>query len=100
MRNYELVIVLDGKATAAKKKTVTEKLEKLVKGVKAMPGGRQGTLGKAKDWGTKDLAYQIEKSTTGAYLIFPVELDGSGAKEVGSKLRLENEVIRYLLIRK
>ncbi len=93
MRNYELVVVIDGKATAAKKKTVTEKLDKLVKASK-------GTLGKAKDWGVKDLAYVINKSTTGAYLIFPVELDGLGAKEVGNKLRLEDDLIRYLLIRK
>src|SRR5882724_30739 len=91
MPNYELVVVLDGKATAAKKKTVTEKLDKLVTSVK-------GKLGTAKDWGVKDLAYVIGKSTTGAYLIFPVELDGVGAKEVGNKLRLENDLIRYLLV--
>ncbi len=93
MRNYELVIVLDGKATAAKKKTVGEKLEKLVKSVK-------GTLGKPKDWGVKDLAYVINKSVTGAYLIYPLELDGVAAKEVANKLRLEDDLIRYLLIRK
>ncbi|KKT67534.1 MAG: hypothetical protein UW61_C0007G0011, partial [Candidatus Curtissbacteria bacterium GW2011_GWC1_44_33] len=30
MRNYELTVVLDGKATPAKKKSVTELVEKVV----------------------------------------------------------------------
>lgn len=93
MRNYELVVVLDGKATAAKKKTITEKIEKLIKTAK-------GKADKIKDLGTKDLAFKINKSTTGAYLLFPVEVDGAGAKEISNKLRLEEELIRYLLIRK
>ena len=93
MNNYELVIVMDGKTTAAKKKTITEKIEKLVTSVK-------GSLGKAKELGTKELAYKIGKSETGSYLLFSVELDGAGAKDVSNKLRLETDLIRYLLIRK
>ncbi len=93
MRNYELVIVIDGKTTAAKKKTTLEKIEKLVTSVK-------GKVGKTKEWGTKELAYKIGKSDTGTYFILPLELDGAGAKDISSKLRLENDLIRYLLIRK
>ncbi len=93
MRNYELVIVTDGKATAAKKKTILEKIEKLVTSVK-------GKVGKVKDFGTKELAYKINKSETGSYQIIDLELEGSGAKDISNKLRLENDLIRYLLIRK
>lgn len=93
MRNYELVIVLDGKTTVAKKKTITEKLEKMFKDVK-------GKDGKVKDWGVRDLAYKIKKSTTGLYLIFSLELEGENVKEISNKLRLEGDLIRYLLIRK
>ena len=93
MHNYELVLVTDGKMTAAKKKTVLEKIEKLVSSVK-------GKVGKVNEWGTKELAYKIGKSDSGAYFILPVELDGAGAKDISTKLRLENDLIRYLLIRK
>ncbi len=93
MNKYELTIVLDGKATAAKKKSVTEKLEKMIKALK-------GNVVKVKDWGIKDLYYEIKKSETGAFLIFELELEGQGAKTINDKLRLEEEVIRYLLIRK
>ena len=93
MRDYELVIVLDGKVTSAKKKTFTDKLEKLIKATK-------GTLGKVKDMGVKELAFKIKKSTTGAYMLFNLELSGEGAKELGNKIRLDDEIIRYLLIAK
>src|SRR5258708_37289430 len=93
MNKYELVIVMDGKATSAKKKSETEKIEKLVKEVK-------GKVTEVKDWGTKELAYKIKKLDTGAYLIFQLELEGAGAEEIGSKLRLNDELIRYLLVRK
>jgi small subunit ribosomal protein S6 len=93
MRNYELVVVLDGKTTPAKKKAFIEKLEKLVDSAK-------GKLGKAKDWGVKDLAYKIKKSTTGAYLIFPLELNADSVMNISEKMRLDGEIVRYLLVRK
>jgi small subunit ribosomal protein S6 len=63
MRNYELTIVLDGKATSAKKKSMAGKIEKLVKDLK-------GKIVKNDDWGKKDLAYKLGKSDTGVYHIF------------------------------
>jgi small subunit ribosomal protein S6 len=91
MRKYGLVIVLDGKATSAKKKAVSENLEKLVK-------DNKGKMGAAKDLGVKELAYKIKKSTSGLFLEFELELDGAGAKDVSNKLRLQEDLIRYLLI--
>ncbi len=93
MHNYELVIVVDGKATAAKKKTTLDKVEKLVTSVK-------GKVAKVRDLGTKNLSYKIEKSDTGSYHILDLELEGAGAKDISNKLRLEGDLIRYLLIRK
>ena len=93
MRNYELVVVLDGKVTSAKKKAFTEKIEKLVASTK-------GKVANVKDWGVKELAYQIKKSTSGAYLIFELELNSQSVKEVSEKMRVSDEIIRYLLVSK
>jgi len=93
MRNYELTIVLDGKVTAAKKKSEIEKVEKNVAELR-------GKAGKPRELGVKDLAYKIKKSTTGMYIVFPLELSGEGAKELAGKLRLDEELIRYLIVRK
>jgi len=84
MSKYELTVVLDGKATAAKKKKVIETIEKIVALAK-------GKLGKVEDWGVKE---------TGLYLFFPLETPKSSVKMISTKLSQENDVNKYLLVRK
>ena len=86
-----MTVVLDGKATPVKKKSVTELVEKVVTISK-------GKVGKVEDWGTKDLAYKIGKSATGVYLHFPLELEAHSTKDLTAKLRANEDIIRYLLI--
>lgn len=93
MNKYELTVVLDGKAGAAKKKKVVEAFEKTLKIFK-------GAIKESKEWGVKGLAYKIGKSETGLYLFFEIELDPTGAKALDDRLRTDADVIRYLLIRK
>jgi len=93
MRNkYELTIVLDGKTGSAKKKKVTETLESLM-------GVFKGKITGSTDWGVKDLAYKIGKSSSGVYLYFELELDGKSVKGLNDKLRVDMDLLRYLLIR-
>jgi len=92
MQNYELTVVLPGSATAAKKKSVQETIGKIVKTF-------SGKVGKVEDQGKKDLAYEIAKNDSGIFLFFPLELGEEGAKALPQKLNLEEDVIRYLLIR-
>jgi small subunit ribosomal protein S6 len=93
MNKYELTLVLDGKAGAAKKKKVMENLDKVLKLFK-------GEIKESKEWGVKDLAYKIGKSETGLYLYFELELDPKGVKALNDKLRIDPDLIRFLLIRK
>lgn len=93
MRNYELTVVLPGGLTAAKKKTAKNKIEKLVKVFK-------GKIGKIQEWGELELAFPIANSNTGIYLNFPLELDTNAAILIVEKLRLEEGILRYLLVRK
>lgn len=92
MRNYELTLVLEGKATAAKKKAVQTSMEKIVSILK-------GKVVKFEDWGTKELASPIVKNTSGNFLHFKLELDSLSAKQLTAKLRSEEAVLRHLLIR-
>jgi len=93
MRNYELTVVLPGKTTTAKKKAVQEKVGKLVKGLK-------GKAGKLNDWGKKELAYPIEDNETGVFLHYQLELEPEAAKVINAQLNLEEDIIRYLLVKK
>lgn len=92
MEKYELTIVLPGKATTAKKKDAALRVEKIVKAA----GGK---IVKEEDWGVKELAYAIKKNTAGAYLYFDLELPRSGVAGVNEKIKLEDGIIRHLLVR-
>lgn len=83
MPKYELTLVLDSKATVAKKKKITETIEKIVTLLK-------GKIGKVEDWGVKE---------NGLYLFFPLETPKSSVKMITTKIGQESEVLRYLLIR-
>jgi small subunit ribosomal protein S6 len=93
MQNYELTIVLPGKVTPAKKKDVIARVEKIVKSV-------SGKITASDDWGVKDLAYTIKKNVAGAYIYFDLELPASTVAGVSEKVKLEDDIIRHLLVRK
>lgn len=90
---YELTLVVDGKTGAAKKKKVVEVLEKTLKIFK-------GTIKDSKEWGVKELAYKIGKSQTGLYLFFDLELEPTSVKALNDKLRTDEDVLRFLIVRK
>lgn len=92
MATYELTLVMDGKATSAKKKTITERVNKTLE----VLGGK---IVKSEDWGVKDLTFKIKKSTQGAYIHNLIELSEQGSKDLSDKIRTDEEIIRYLLIR-
>jgi small subunit ribosomal protein S6 len=93
MQIYELTIIIDGKATPAKQKSVVESIEKLVK-------TNKGNILKKDNWGKKDLKYEIKKSESGVYLYFELELDSQGAKNISSNLNTDEDILRSLLIKK
>jgi len=88
---YELTLVLDGKATPAKKK-------KIVDGLKETIAALGGKIIKSEDWGIKELAYRIKKSQRGLYLFFGLELDAAKVKSLNEKLKAESGLLRYLLV--
>ena len=91
LKNYELTIVLSGKATAAKKKDAIEKVNTIVKASK-------GKVVDTEDWGQKDLAYEIEKNDSGVYLHFVVEVPSTSVKNIDDKVKLDDDIIRHLLV--
>jgi len=92
MKNYEFYVILDGEATASKVKATRERVEKLVT-------LHEGKVGKVEDMGKKTLVGKIKKSTTGYFLLFSLELPGKSVKALNSKLRMESDMIRYLLLK-
>lgn len=92
MYDYELTLVLAGDASLAKKKSVQERIEKLLKTGK-------GKIVKADDWGKIDLAYPIKKETAGVFIHYSLDIESETAKNIKDKLRLNSDIIRYLFVK-
>lgn len=89
---YELTVLLDGKASSAKKKKFSENIEKMVSSL-------SGKIVKSKEWGVLDLAYPIKKSENALYLFWELDLPADKVKSLKDKLKLEEGVLRYLLVK-
>lgn len=92
MNKYELTLVLDGKTGEIKKKKIIETLENILQLFK-------GEIKKSTEWGVKELAYKIGKSETGLYLFFELELDPKSVKQLNEKLRVNPDILRYLIVK-
>lgn len=60
---------------------------------------RLGTVKKEEAWGMRDLAYPIKHQTKGFYVHFEFEAEPSTAPELDKFLKLEENLLRYLLVR-
>ena len=58
-----------------------------------------GTIEKIDEWGRRKLSYPIEKQTEGMYTFITYSSEGNTPKEVESRLRLQENVLRFLTIR-
>lgn len=93
MRSYELTLILNaGLPKADQEKTLT-KIKKII-------DDSGGKVGKIDEWGKRQLSYPIKKQKEGVYLLLTLELEGKEAKKIEEKLKLEEAVLRHLLIRK
>ncbi|MCL2422100.1 MAG: 30S ribosomal protein S6 [Defluviitaleaceae bacterium] len=58
-----------------------------------------GTIEKVDNWGRRKLAYPIEKQTDGIYTFITFSGEGGVPAEVESRLRIMENVLRFLTIR-
>lgn len=75
-----------------------ESREKLLKELKKWLG--KGKILSSKEWGKKELSYPIKKEKEGEYLFLEIEMTPEKGGEIEKKLRLEEEILRHLLLRK
>jgi small subunit ribosomal protein S6 len=93
MRKYEFVLVFSPQVSSENQKKLVNKLKKIIEEAK-------GKVEKINEWGRRELAYPIRKFTEGTYFLLDCNLPTDVPAELEKKIKLEEEVIRYLLIRK
>jgi small subunit ribosomal protein S6 len=93
MRKYELTIIVNPNLEKTD-------LEKMLEKVKKTIEDAGGKVGEIKEWGMKPLAYILKKQKQGIFYLLSCELEGKEAKAVRDKLKLEELLLRFLLVRK
>lgn len=93
MRTYELTLIVDPDLTSENQKKLLAKIKKLIEEL-------EGKVEKTNEWGKKEFTYPIKKKNLGYYFFWELILPSGAVSELDGKLKLEEEIIRYLLVRK
>ena len=92
MNKYELAVVLSAKLEDDERAAALEK----VKGYITRFGGNVVDV---DEWGKKRLAYEIQKMKEGFYYFVHFESDASVPGEIEQRIRIMDNVLRYLCVR-
>lgn len=89
MNTYEMVLITTSEVGEKVKTTVTKAIEEV-----------KGKLEKEKSLGEREFFYPIKKETKGSYLLFNFSLDPKNVRELSRNLKLKEEILRFLIIKK
>ena len=92
MNKYELAVVVSAKIEDDERATTLEKAKALVERF-------GGQITNVDDWGKKKLAYEIQKMKEAFYYFIQFEAESSAPAEIESRIRIMDNVIRYLCVR-
>jgi small subunit ribosomal protein S6 len=93
LREYELVVI-------AYPQLEDEGITKLRDRIAGWITGFQGVVAEANVWGRRQLAYEIGKQTDGIYIEYKFQSLPSAVRELERNLRLEEQTLRHMIIRK
>jgi small subunit ribosomal protein S6 len=91
MRDYELVLIFH---PALGDDAIHEKLERF----HGLVSGGDAEIKIVDHWGGRQLAYPIQKQTSGYYVVTQFLGDPTALPELERIMRLDEEVLRYLLV--
>ena len=92
MHKYELTAVISAKVEDDVRTAAIEK-------IKAYIERFGGTVVNVDEWGKRRLAYEIQKMREGFYYFVRFESDAACPAEVEKRVRIMENVIRYLCVR-
>ena len=90
MRDYELLFVLDPSLDEEAKAGLIDKVKEVI--------NAGGEAGEADVWGERKLAYNINKKSTGYYVVMPFKAEAELPKELDRRLRINENVMRHIIV--
>ena len=93
MNKYELALVVSAKIEDDARTATVEKAKEYI----TRAGG---VVSEVEEWGKKKLAYEIQHMSEGFYYFIPFEASSEVPAEVERDVRIMDNVLRFLCVRK
>lgn len=90
MRNYELLYILPPDVDETRTEAVLTRIRSVIE--------ETGTVNNVDEWGKRRLAYEIKGHRDGHYTLVEFSAEPSSITELERVLRLEQDVLRHLII--
>ena len=92
-RDYELGFILNPEVSEEQSRAILERIEQIV-------NNHDGQVVKVNQWGRRRLAYPIQHHRDGNYVFIDMILTPETVLELDRTLKVSEEVIRHLIIRR
>ena len=92
MNKYELAVVVSAKIEDDERAATIEKVKEIIT-------KHGGTITNVDEWGKKRLAYEVQKMREAFYYFIQFEGEATLPAEIESRIRLMENVVRYLVVR-
>ncbi len=93
MALYEHILIARQDVSSAQVETLVEDMTKILT-------DNGGSVVKSEFWGLRNLAYRIQKNRKGHYVLLHIDAPHAAVAEMERNLRLNEDVIRTLTLRK
>lgn len=91
MSKYEVMYIINAGVEDDKRAALIESLN----GIITREGGKVVNV---NEWGMRDFAYRIDDMTKGYYVVVNFEADNAGVKEFDRLVRINPNVVRFLIV--
>jgi small subunit ribosomal protein S6 len=93
LRDYEVLYIVRADLD-------DDKVQDIVKRVGTLVEKSGGTLERTHLWGKRKLAYEVKHQKEGSYVLQDFQIGPGGIPELESALKITEEVLRHLIVRK
>jgi small subunit ribosomal protein S6 len=93
LRDYEVLYIVRADLD-------DDKVQDAVKRVNTLIQRSGGTAERTNLWGKRKLAYEVKHQKEGSYVLQDFKLDPNRVPELESSLKITEEVLRHLIVRK
>ena len=91
MKAYELLFFMNPTTSKDTREAVMQRIQSTI-----VDNG--GEIDNIEDWGTRKLAFEVEKLTEGDYTLIDFHTDPTQIEELNRVLRITDTVIRHMVV--